>query len=169
MRLSTKAILMAALALGGCDRGSTGTADAAGIPPECHYPRCLEDLAQECAPAGACTMQANATTTVVNYCFSNEVKILRTGDGTTRRSRVMKGGRLCYSVESPVTGSTFTITYRNGAGQVIATSMVDPGPFVSVACEGQAPVQIPRQCGSPDDVPRAGAGPGITCPTGACM
>jgi hypothetical protein len=160
------------LAVAGCGDSTAVPGPDAAQGDQCLFPKCVADLMKDCQPLGSCTMFANQSTTVVNYCLSSGVKILNSattrGAEGIRVTRVMNGGRLCYTVEANSRGSVVTVAYRDGSGKLVATAAAPPGPSYSLTCTGEAEVMIPRVCGSPGDYPMGGM-QAPSCKAGDCM
>jgi len=156
--------------------------DGGAAAGKCDYPKCLLDLAKDCAPEGACVQQTTLPTggglgpwtSTSAACYENGVKMLVSSTysidltslelaGTTTNTWKKASG-VCYSMEtaySAITPTSVTYVIRNAAGATVGTMAADTTANTqTITCTGEAPVVLPLNCESADA--------GAVCTTGSC-
>ena len=160
--------------------------DSGAAAGKCDYPKCLLDLAKDCAPDGACVQQTTLPTggglgpwtSTTAACYDNGVKMLISSTysidlatlnvvGTTT-STWKKASGVCYSMEtaySAITPTTITYVIKNASGATVGTMAADTTANTqTITCTGEAPVVLPLNCESSG----VDAGAGTACTAGSC-
>lgn len=125
-------------------------------------------------------MAQQVSNTETRLCYSNGVKQVSTVlIGMTlglKQSYFRSGGALCYTAETPIplegAGGAIAVTYKNGAGTVVGTTMLTLATQNAVyTCAGQAPVTVNLNACSAEA--RAASNPmssaSSMCSNGICM
>ena len=150
-------------AAGGGGGGAGGGGGSAGT---CNYPNCLASLATSCEPSGTCVEQSDTATFATNTCYSNGVKEISSLDMATGSATVTykNGSTTCYSIAvgGALTGTSYTLTFKNAAGATLATGTSD-GTTTTVTCTGGAPITLNSSCSA-----ASAASSTSTCTTGPC-
>jgi hypothetical protein len=156
--------------------GATGTGGGSG---SCSFPSCYTSLLSGCIPSGTCVQQTTTTYAPVmmtsNLCYGNGVKFLTSVNMTDPSSAssvttVTKNGTTCYSYETPLSGSSATVVYKDGAGATVVTIVInDTAKTETITCAGVSPVVVSLDaCGSATDAGSSAADGGAGCTTGTC-
>jgi hypothetical protein len=124
---------------GGCVGGPGGTP----FGPDLHLPDCVKNLVAPCDTVGACMAEVNAAGDLSQLCFDSGVRAsfsgvdASTGAGVARLSKA--DGSSCFSFEATdVGGGALAYTWKDAAGQVVATGRNDPlgVPTIAITCAG---------------------------------
>jgi len=160
--------------------------DSGAAAGKCDYPKCLVDLAKDCAPEGACVQQTTLPTggglgpwtSTTAACYDNGVKMLISSTygidlttldlvGTTT-STWKKASGVCYSFEtaySAIAPTSITYVIKNASGATVGTTVADTTANTqTITCTGEAPVVLPLNCESSG----VDAGTGTACTAGSC-
>ena len=176
-----------------CSNSSPGDAGASAA---LELPACLQQLIGQCAPEGACIM-TTAPAGFGTTCFDSGVSASanvtsdsRACGGNVQTMTVAKSdGTPCYTFESYLDASNAACsvtlyTWKDAAGNVVATGMASPSPSwdLTVTCAmtaATARCTLPMPDHYPPDgccnltaygsaVCRAGAPVGVACTNGVC-
>jgi hypothetical protein len=115
--------------------GSTTTSSSSSGAATC------DDCVTPCFVAldAVCSLQSpgmrQSSSTEIDYCFDNGVKMTSTASGFT----VYKpDGSTCYTIETVTVGPVVTILYKDANGTLLFTSTVDPAnSAVMTTCDGK--------------------------------
>lgn len=157
--------------------GTTATGGTGGASAMCEVP-CLTNLISNCTPMGTCMSQTSFMPSFSsNQCYSNGVKVSGVFSGTpggsgTYQATYSKMGQTCYSIEAPFMANqqTFTFTYKNAGGTVVATGTYDTAMNkFTVMCTGGMTYDLSSPACA--NVPRGMSGMmgGNDCPMGTCQ
>jgi len=182
---------------GGTGGGAgTGGQGGAGVSAALELPGCLRDLLAQCAPEGPC-VSTTAPAGFGTFCFDSGVSASATPasdsracGGDVNTMKVTKAdGTPCYTYEAYTDASSTDCeltryTWKDAAGNVVATGMSKPSPSWDLTitcgatsetahCAGPRPDRYPpdgcctlSQFGSA--VCRAGVPVGVACTNGVC-
>ena len=160
--------------------------DSGAAAGKCDYPKCLLNLAKDCAPEGVCVQQTTLPTggglgpwtSTTAACYGNGVKMLISSTygidlttlelaGTTT-STWKKASGVCYSFEtaySAIAPTSITYVIKNASGVAVGTMVADTTANTqTITCTGEAPVVLPLNCESSG----VDAGAGNACTAGSC-
>jgi hypothetical protein len=161
---------------GGGTGGTTVTGPGSGCAIACLAT--LANLVDACPTTGTCTQQA-VSTSVVNVCYSNGVKMSATltsssSSALAMSANVKNGSTACYamSLSESATGD-MTIVFKTTAGATVATMGVASAGTMTVTCPGGQATAIDATlqatCASAlSSANSAGGGTTSSCTDGTC-
>ncbi|HMF42358.1 MAG TPA: hypothetical protein VKQ32_16915 [Polyangia bacterium] len=139
--------------------GTSGTGGAPVGPP----PSCVLDLIASCPLTGSCQDELSDGGQMEKWCFDNGATVSETTSGncsgTTGQTTIVQearraDGTLCYSIEDTCYCGMFceehTLTWKNGAGTVVATGTFELGFTSTVTCAATGESCSGTANGSPD-------------------
>jgi hypothetical protein len=163
-------------------RGSGGTGGGGGVGggSGCAI-ACLATLANlvdACPTTGTCTQQ-EVSSTVINVCYDNGVKMngTLTSNSTTSLAmsiNVKNGSSPCYGLAvSESSAGDITMTFKTTAGSIVATLGVSAAGTTTVTCPGGQATAIDAtvqaSCASAlGSANSAGGGTTSSCSVGTC-
>lgn len=152
----------------GTPGGDAGTQPAAG----CGIP-CLADIDKDCTGTGAC-VESNGLLGP-NRCYANGVKVITSADLTTLTYSITqsKDGKVCYTTEAKVSGTSIAITWKDKGGKTVATGTYDTKTMMpTVMCGAQSfDATAGLGCSAAKNIPSLPGAPAqpSTCTMGSCM